>query len=260
VLVGQLSFYDTNPNNPIPSSKLAMLEYEDCLKVSAWAEADAVCHPDGIQRFVMSGNNYLLTNRLSGTTSTGTSLTSAQNLQNIAAGQIFVACDGANSGRLGELFIDYTFELYKPGVYTMPAVAGAIQVSAPISASQPFSSAITGNYYSGNLQIIPTTVNNVLVVPDIPAGSYRIMFYAHATGAEATTLTFAVPTGATVTSNNFFITGGAYLISNASTAASAMYMVTVYQPVSLQITISGLTHLDAGCELAIYPWNANAWQ
>ncbi len=127
---------DFDAADPAPTSKLALMTYENAVRSSSWQECcyDARVsnlHKFGIQRFTRQ--SALATNL---------------DIKTYDVGNLFIATSGqADTSPIGELYVDYVVELYTPQINaSLLAPASKVVSGGTVSSAAPFGTApvVTG--------------------------------------------------------------------------------------------------------------------
>jgi hypothetical protein len=129
--------FNRNASAPTPPTKQVMLQSSECIRTPAWQSSKMAIKCDKFdywtQPYAFPPSNYL--NNLS----SGGIVTSANNSQTTQAGVLFVATSGVSStSALGEVYIDFTFELSDPIAVLPPTIITGLQVSSGSSATNPW--------------------------------------------------------------------------------------------------------------------------
>jgi hypothetical protein len=227
--------FDTNAQRTPPSTKVAMLEYEDSCRGAPWLETSLIAHPPKEKLYTLYGNNYSASSLIG-------SISSTVDIKTYAAGQLLVGCDGVAQATVGEVHLEYEIELTDPGIYRNPSVF--LQMTATPSGAHPFPS--SGAIVYSNQNYAVSSAGSIVTLTDCPPGGYNLLLRAYCS---------AVQTGLSVTiaGNGTSILGQNWNSSTGTVVEYCNFLVTV--PTQVEIIFNGFTNLQTSSVLMITPYD-----
>lgn len=223
--------FNRNAASTIPANKQMMLEASECIRCPVWQNAVMSVKCDKTDYWVQPyayPPSSTVPNYGPGTVSV------ANNSQTTQAGILFIATSGVTATTaLGEVYIDFTFELSEPISVLPPVILGGLQVNAGSSATNPWPNPqLIGNginiFGTLDIQIGGTAGYNFLY-----PGDYMLTITYTSTASDTLGLTVSGTQTATLIAQ-----------TSSSTSVTACWLVTGGVIGNNEYaTITGIAHL-----------------